>query len=56
MGFRGIHQLLILIYMATAGGFPRIPVRNGRKERGVDFGMRLDCTGKHIICVNVLIM
>ena len=33
--FRGIRQLLLLIYMATAGGFPGIPVRNGRKERGV---------------------
>ena len=31
-GFRGIRQLLLLIYMATTGGFPGIPVRNGRKE------------------------
>ena len=33
--FRQIRQLLPLIYMATAGGFPGIPIRNGRKERGV---------------------
>ena len=31
---RGIHQLLLLICMATAGGFHWIPVRNGRKKRG----------------------
>ena len=29
----GIHRLLLLLYMATSGGFPGNPVRNGRKER-----------------------
>ena len=39
---RGIRQQLILIYMATAGGFPGIPVRNGSKEHGVDlWAMRI---------------
>ena len=35
-GFRGMGQLLLLIYMATPGRFPRISVRSSRKERGVD--------------------
>ena len=32
-GFRGIRQLLPCKSVATAGGFPGIPVRNSRKER-----------------------
>ena len=35
-GFRGIRQLLLLIYTATAGGFPRILARNGSKEHGIN--------------------
>ena len=34
-GFQGVRQLLLLIFMATAGGFPGIPVWNGHKEREV---------------------
>ena len=34
-GIPGARQLLLLIYIATAGGFPGIPIQNGRRERGV---------------------
>ena len=33
-GFKGIHQLLLLLYAATAGSFPGIPIRDGHKECG----------------------
>ena len=35
-GIPEIRVLLLFIYMATAGGFPEIPVRNGFKEHGID--------------------
>ena len=61
--FRGIRQLLLLTYMATAGGFPRIPIQNGHKECRVS---TCELNGNHFwnvckiknigVCVCVLVV